>query len=199
MCVSLQQTCQESHCCVTGCQPCPSSNFTNDCDLCTVEGCQVNCQSCLATNTPANRTGFPPTNLTIPAGGCEVFNYHSQLICIPGTEGACPIGQHSACQQVLASAHCVSLSMHCKEVQGIGLDCPAACHHPKLGTRVVLACLMPAASWCLHTTVQSLTVVSRLCTYTRDDLTMPPEHAELQVRMIASACPTATEHSGDCQ
>lgn len=124
---------------VTGCQPCPSSNFTNDCDLCTLEGCQMSCQSCLATNTPANRTGGPPTNLTIPAGGCEVFNLHSELICIPGTEGACPIGQPPVYQQFLASTH--------------------DCYHPELGIWMVVAQGMQARSWCLNMTVQSLTIV----------------------------------------
>ena len=85
----------ELHAWVTGCQPCPGSNFVNDCEGCILEGCQVSCDSCLATRTPNNRTGGPPVSLTIPNGGCQVYNYQSRLICLPATEGECPSGVHS--------------------------------------------------------------------------------------------------------
>lgn len=83
---------------MAGCQPCANSSFVNDCEGCTVLGCQVRCDSCLF----PNRTGGLPQTLTIPAGGCNVFNEKSELICTPGTEGFCPLGEHSIYSRLIA-------------------------------------------------------------------------------------------------
>ncbi|KAL3138988.1 hypothetical protein ABBQ32_005793 [Trebouxia sp. C0010 RCD-2024] len=71
-----------------GCQPCPTSSFVNDCEGCKVLGCQASCDSCLSGDT---RSGTMPTPLTIPAGGCQVYNDNAKLICIPGSEASCPL------------------------------------------------------------------------------------------------------------
>ena len=76
------------HAWVTGCQPCPGSSFVNECEGCTLAGCQMRCDSCLE----GNRTSGPPVSLTIPNGGCLVFHLGSQLICFSGTQGSCPLG-----------------------------------------------------------------------------------------------------------
>ena len=86
--------------CLTGCQPCPDSPFVNHCEGCTVNGCQASCNSCL----DSNRTAGPPVSVTIPAGGCVVYKVDatSDIICLPGTEGTCPLGEHSVVQHGIA-------------------------------------------------------------------------------------------------
>ena len=97
--VSLEQACF----CVTGCQLCPTSDFINDCEGCVVEGCQVSCESCLS----SNRTVGPPVTFTIPAGGCVAGSTGTSLIqCKNGTEGSCPLGEHSLFPHVFANTSC---------------------------------------------------------------------------------------------
>lgn len=105
---------------MTGCQPCPTSSFVNDCEGCTVLGCQLSCDSCLNGNT---RSGTPPAPLTIPAGGCQVYNDNAKLICIPGSVASCPLGEHSAFPNLIAntldgshhdSVHALVLFCECK-------------------------------------------------------------------------------------
>ena len=91
----LEQLQKQSHACLAGCQICPSSSFANSCEGCTLEGCQLDCESCLQNllPAPANRVAGNRTTFTIPDGGCQVFNFKGKLVCIPGSQGSCPLGE----------------------------------------------------------------------------------------------------------
>ena len=93
--VVLEQLQKESHACMAcaGCQICPASSFANSCEGCTLKGCQLSCESCLANllPAPANRVAGSRTSFVVPDGGCQVFNFKGKLICIPGSQGSCPL------------------------------------------------------------------------------------------------------------
>lgn len=190
---------------MTGCQPCATSNFVNDCQGCTLNGCLVSCESCLATNTPNNRTGGPPVSVTIPDGGCEVFNYHSQLICIPGSEGSCPLGEQSVTQHAGMPTCCIAISTHHTGISLVACDCcqavcwaalePTTCMWPHCPLHaallsppappagIVLICTMQADSLCAQRPLYSACLLSSSCA-THQESICHAQHAQLQVCTI---------------